>query len=689
MTEQIPGKRKKDIAKATLLIIIGLFILVSLLFYHPEKSPFFTFPPEISPGNYVGKAGIFLATYLFLGLGISAFLLPFIFIWFGIKKAKKGYIESLLSRGISLIFGFIALCTLFYFAGLDLTFPWHGGGLVGFIFHEWFILLLGKVGGLIVVIGLLFISFILNIDFSTLRRKKEIKKQVFSQKNLTLSKNSKYILPKEKKGEKDIQRFSTSGYQFPPLDLLDSPKGKLSSSNEVQEAGRRLQQTLKDFGVEVEIDEVKEGPSVNRYEIKLAPGIRVSKLMNLASDLALSLAVPNVRIEVPVSGKSLVGVEVPKKKVNFVYLRSLLEEAEFKNRREKLLFPLGKDIAGGTVWANLESLPHLLIGGSTGSGKSVCVNSILISLLYKALPEEVKFLLIDPKTVELVDYADIPHLIFPPIKDFKTATTSLDWVVQEMMQRYERLNKDGVRNIAEFNQDKEKEKIMSYLVVVIDELADLMMLAGARLEKTLCRIAQLGRATGIHLVVATQRPSVDVITGLIKANFPSRVSFSVASQIDSRTILDTTGAEKLIGNGDMLFSPVEASRPFRIQGSYISSIEVKRVVNFIRQQEAPVYKDIISEIEDEMLDETDEAVGDELYQEAKELVLARGRASTSYLQRRLAIGYNRAARIMEQLEKEGLVGPLRGSKPREVLVERKPDRGGKEEKKDTTDEYSQ
>lgn len=682
MTHQVPGKRKKDIAWATLLIVIGLFIMISLLFYHPTRSSFFTFPPHISPRNSIGRAGIFVATYLFLGLGMCAFLLPAVLVWFGIKKAKRGYIQSLLVRGISLIFGFIALCSLLYFVGLDLTFPWHGGGLVGFVFFRGFMSLFGKVGSLIVIGGLLFVCLILSIDFSIIRRKKRAKKRVSSRKNLTLRKKTPGESTLPGREDQESGRFSPSGYQFPSLDLLDVSKQKYSSSNEVSEAGRKLQQTLRDFGVEVEIEEVKEGPAIVRYEVKLAPGIRVSKLTNLSSDLALSLAVPNVRIEVPVSGKSLVGVEVPKKRVNFVYLRRLLEESEFKRRKEKLFFPLGKNIAGETVWANLGSLPHLLIGGSTGSGKSVCINSILISLLYRTLPEKVKFLLIDPKAVELVDYAKIPHLIFPPVKDFKKASTALNWVGKEMMHRYEKLNREGVRNISGFNRKKEVEEIMPYLVVVIDELADLMMLAGSRLEKTLCRIAQLGRATGIHLLVATQRPSVDVITGLIKANFPSRISFAVASQVDSRTILDATGAEKLLGNGDMFFSPVEASKPFRVQGGYISPQEVKEVVNFIRQQKAPVYEDIIGESQEEGGE--GEAL-DDLYKEAKELVLTRGRASTSYLQRRLAIGYNRAARIMEQLEKGGVVGPARGSKPREVLMEKK-SAGG--DKKDKTDEHS-
>ncbi|MEA1963736.1 MAG: DNA translocase FtsK, partial [Candidatus Aerophobetes bacterium] len=317
------------------------------------------------------------------------------------------------------------------------------------------------------------------------------------------------------------------------------------------------------------------------------------------------------------------------------------------------------------------SLPHLLIGGSTGSGKSVCINSLIISILYKSFPEEVKFLLIDPKTVELADYVDIPHLLFPPIKEIKETNSALEWVVEEMRRRYERFSAMGVRNITGYNREAEmrKEPEIPYLVVIIDELADLIMLSGTRLEKTLCRIAQLGRATGIHLIVATQRPSVDVITGLIKANFPSRISFAVASQVDSRTILDTAGAEKLIGNGDMLYSPVQASNPLRVQGSFVSPQEVKRVVNFLKNQEKPVYQEIIKEVE-EKEEEKKREERDELYSEAKDLVIRRGKASTSLLQRRLSIGYNRAARIMEELEKDGIVGPQKGSKARDVLLGR-------------------
>jgi S-DNA-T family DNA segregation ATPase FtsK/SpoIIIE len=494
--------------------------------------------------------------------------------------------------------------------------------------------------------------------------KRKIKRELSTEKRASFPQKSK----RERAIEETIkERESPFPYTPPSLSLLNSIPAQKRAPDEVKLAGDKLKQTLKDFGVEVEIEEVKEGPVVTRFEIKLAPGTKVSKVTSLSSDLALSLAVPNVRIEVPVSGKSLVGIEVPKKKVNFVYIRELLEERHFKESRATLLFPLGKDIAGETVWVNLESLPHLLIGGATGSGKSVCINSIIISILYRSSPQEVKFLLIDPKMVELVDYEGIPHLIFPPIKEVKEANFALEWVVGEMRKRYQKFNQMGVRNISGFNTQVEgqKEMIIPYLVVIIDELADLMMSGGTRLEKTICRIAQLGRATGIHLILATQRPSVDVITGLIKANFPSRISFAVASQVDSRTILDSTGAEKLVGNGDMLYSPVEASKPFRVQGTFVSPAEVKRVVSFLKEEGEPTYIEEIVKGGEEGETTTEH---DELYEEAKELVIRMGKASTSLLQRRLSIGYNRAGRIMDELEREGIVGPQRGSKPREVLM---------------------
>ena len=651
---------------AIILIIIGILVLVSLLFFSYSQSPFFSSRSNASSESSMRKFGILVSTYLYLFFGLGAFLVPFILIGIGVKKFKEGRLESLFRKGIGLLILFIAFSSVLYLAGLDISSFLCGGGLLGLFFSRILYSFFGNIGSGIILAGLLLISIILMVDFSPLLAKRRIRKE------LSIKKKS-VVLPRRKKENQVQQRKENipSVRGLPPFSLLNPYSSfSRSSSDEVKLAGQKLKQTLKDFGVEIEIAEIKDGPAVTRFEIKLAPGIKVSRLMNLSSDLALSLAVPNVRIEVPVSGRSLVGVEVPRKKINFVYLRELLESKQSKKAESKLLFPLGKDIAGETIWVDLGSLPHLLIGGATGSGKSICMNSIIVSILYRALPNEVKFLLIDPKTVELGDYTGIPHLIFPTITDVKQANYALEWVVEEVRKRYEKFNQAGVRNIETFNLKMKKEdgEAIPYLVVIIDELADLMMLAGAKLEKTICRIAQLARATGIHLIVATQRPSVDVITGLIKANFPSRLSFAVPSQIDSRTILDTTGAEKLVGNGDMLYSPVQASKPFRVQGSFISPSEVKKVVDFLKEQGRPTYLEEIVKGAEEEENEEEMASHDRLYEEAKELVLRRGIASTSLLQRRLSIGYNRAARIMDELEREGVVGPARGSKAREIIL---------------------
>lgn len=669
--------KQKRLIFGSLLLLTGILVLLSLSFYSSSRSYFFTSRPELTQGNYVGYLGSRLATYLFLFLGIGAFVVPFALLRWGISQIKRGLPENLFFQGLGYILFLIGFCSLLHQLGVKVLSPilyglgnLSDGGILGLYFSQLLTSNFGQLGGCVIMGTSIFLSLVLNHDFSLARKKKKIRQKVLKDERIQVLPPRKRRLKERKERDFSSKEKNYSlTERLPPLSLLDSGPPPQGAAEEVELAGNKLRQTLKDFGIEVQIEEIKEGPVVTRYEVHLAPGIKVSRVMNLSSDLALALAVPSVRIEVPVSGKPLVGIEVPKKKVDFVYLRPLLEEKSFRDIQRKLLFPLGKDIAGETVWVNLESLPHLLIGGSTGSGKSVCINSIIVSLLFRSLPEEVKFLLIDPKTVELVDYLGIPHLIFPPVKEVKEANIALEWVVNEMKGRYERFGQVGVRNINGFNQEAElkQEPALPYLVVVIDELADLIMLAGVRLEKTLCRIAQLGRATGIHLIVATQRPSVDVITGLIKANFPSRLSFSVASQVDSRTILDTVGSERLVGNGDMLFSPVNAPQPFRVQGTFVSPQEVKRVVAYLRKQGEPTYyQEVLSGMKEE--EEEREGEYDELYNEAKELILGRGEASTSFLQRRLSIGYNRSARIMEQLEKEGVVGPPRGSKAREVLM---------------------
>nr|WP_157863123.1 DNA translocase FtsK [Desulfofarcimen acetoxidans] len=465
-----------------------------------------------------------------------------------------------------------------------------------------------------------------------------------------------------------------SGYQIPPLQLLQQPlKVKNSKTNkDISHNIQVLEKTLASFGVKARVTMVSRGPALTRYEIQPPVGIKVSRIMNLADDIALSMAVPDVRIEAPVPGKAAVGIEVPNKEVSRVYLRDLLETRDFQLSSSCLTVVLGKDIAGSPIIADLSKMPHLLIAGATGSGKSVCMNTLIASILFKASPEEVKFLIIDPKMVELTTYNGIPHLVSPVVTAPKKAATALRWAVREMEHRYRLFAAAGVKDIVRYNklQNNKKSqgenKTLHLVVILIDELADLMMVAPADVEDAVCRLAQMARAAGMHLVVATQRPSVDVITGLIKANIPSRISFAVSSQVDSRTILDTGGAEKLLGRGDMLFSPIGAAKPLRVQGAYLSDKEVENLVNYLKQQVFPVQEqDVTGELEPV---ETEQALDDELLPRAVEIFIESGQASISMLQRRLRIGYARAARLIDMMEQKGIVGQFEGSKPRAVLI---------------------
>jgi S-DNA-T family DNA segregation ATPase FtsK/SpoIIIE len=460
-------------------------------------------------------------------------------------------------------------------------------------------------------------------------------------------------------------------YKLPTLSLLSrSLKVKSSRFNkEILENVRILEETLDNFGVKVCVSQVHRGPAITRYEIQPAPGVKVSKIVRLSDDIALSLAAQNVRIEAPIPGKSALGIEVPNKDVSMVYLREILEYPEFTDAASKISIALGKDIAGNPIVADLMKMPHLLIAGATGSGKSVCLNSIITSILYKATPNEVKFVMIDPKMVELIGYNGIPHLLSPVVTDPRKAASALKWVISEMETRYELFASMGIRDIIRYNSQSENHRQcepLPYIVVVIDELADLMMIAPIEVEDAICRISQMARAAGIHLVVATQRPSVDVITGLIKANIPARIAFAVSSQIDSRTILDMSGAEKLLGKGDMLFMPIGASKPIRIQGALVTDSEVEDIVGYILKQGKPLY--VASFLERPETAAKVETFEDLLFQDAAKLVLDQGHASVSLLQRRFRIGYARAGRLMDILEERGIVGPYDGAKPRNVLM---------------------
>ncbi|MDI3256337.1 MAG: DNA translocase FtsK [Kyrpidia sp.] len=457
-------------------------------------------------------------------------------------------------------------------------------------------------------------------------------------------------------------------YRLPSVELLNPPPPGRNGSDlrDVAANARKLEQTLESFGVQAKVIQAYRGPAVTRYEVQPATGVKVSRIVNLADDLALALAAPDIRIEAPIPGKSAIGIEVPNREIAVIPLREVLETGDFRQAASLLTLALGRDISGAPVVADLAKMPHLLIAGATGSGKSVCINSLIISLLFRAAPDQVKMVLIDPKMVELGVYSGVPHLMAPVVTDMRKAAATLKKVVEEMEGRYTLFAREGVRDIERYNElgSGAGRPFLPYIVVVVDELSDLMMVAPGDVEDAICRLAQMARAAGIHLIIATQRPSVDVITGLIKANIPSRIAFAVSSQADSRTILDMGGAEKLLGRGDMLFLPVGAPKPVRVQGAFVSEPEVERVVEAIKSQLSPEYR------EDWDVPGTGgapEQEVDPLFDEAVALVVESGQASVSLLQRRLRIGYTRAARLIDQMEGHGVVGPFEGSKPREVL----------------------
>ena len=481
----------------------------------------------------------------------------------------------------------------------------------------------------------------------------------------------------------DLDTETDDGYVFPPLSLLKAPQAASNGIEGAQLTAEHLVETLKSFGVETRIVNISRGPTVTRYELQPCAGVKISKITNLADDIALNLATAGVRIEAPIPNKAAVGIEVPNKASDVVGVRGIFESPAFVSAKSKLTFALGRDIGGNAVVSDIAKMPHGLIAGATGSGKSVCINTIIMSILYKATPEEVKLLMIDPKVVELGIYNGIPHLLVPVVTDPRKASGALGWAVSEMEKRYTMFADRGVRDIAGYNRfvetlpsDSEVEK-MPHIVIIIDELADLMMTAPNEVEDSINRIAAKARAAGMHLIIATQRPSVDVVTGVIKANIPTRIAFAVSSQIDSRTILDTAGAEKLLGRGDMLFSPYGSNKPSRIQGCFVSDQEVEAVVSFIKGDRTAKYDDdVMVEIERQAAVEKKQRTGlsedgpdeDPMLKEAIKVVVENGMASTSLLQRKLKLGYARAARIVDEMEQRGVVGPYEGSKPRKVLI---------------------
>lgn len=501
-------------------------------------------------------------------------------------------------------------------------------------------------------------------DDDSLSHKKKLSKKEAAQAALSSS-------------DFESKQVTNYTYQLPPIDLLNKAEGaskKIGVDNSLKNKAMKLEETLQNFHIDAKVIQVTQGPAVTRYEIQPNVGVKVKSIVNLSDDIALNLEAKSIRIEAPIPGKAAIGIEVENDKVNMVTLREIIGSKEFKTAKSKITFAVGKDISGNAITADLKAMPHLLIAGSTGSGKSVCVNSIIASILYKAKPEEVKLVLIDPKVVELANYNGIPHLLIPVVTEPAKAAAALNWAVAEMDERYKKFAEEGVRELQSYNntvkKDGEPDKAMPQVVIIIDELADLMMAAPSQVEESICRLAQKARAAGMHLIVATQRPSVDIITGVIKANIPSRIAFAVSSQFDSRTILDMAGAEKLVGKGDMLFNPMGGGKPHRVQGTFISDSEVHDIIEFVKSQveEAEYADDVLDTIERANTPEKDRDEGDALLADAIETVVSAGSASVSMLQRRFRVGYNRAARMIDMMENRGIVGPSEGSKPRQVLM---------------------
>lgn len=711
-----PKKRiqlRKDI---TLIILITLTILVSASILSYDPKDLIAYKLGIRTTNYNNFCGIFgayFSHFLITNIGLSTFVIIF---WLLLSTFSVWRFDNLKMNFKKLAFYILMILSLSVL--FSLLFPesiqFKGskislGGRIGKELTYYVSLFFGIKGTFLLASSLLLISFAFATDFdlsSFSRLKKvflmyrELQRKIISGfkkkvKREQINKNKKQAtLPIEKKIEEPasvvmeaVNRNDPTDDQFnheevqssftlPTLELLNDPVQRQDPDQvrEVMEAtAKKLEQKLLDFGVQGEVTGIQPGPVITLYEFRPAPGIKISKIANLADDLALGLKALSIRIIAPIPGKDAVGVEIPNPKKEIVFLKEILSSREFQDSTLRLPLSLGKDTVGRPVIADLSKMPHLLVAGATGTGKSVCINAMVISLLFKFTPDLIKFIMVDPKRIELSLYDDIPHLLHPVVSHPKEATSALKWAVKEMERRYELLLEMGAKNLAGYNAKVLKEakagiggkEILPYIIIIIDELADLMMVSSKEVEDSIARLAQMARASGIHLILATQRPSVDVITGLIKANFPARISFQVSSKVDSRTVLDRIGAERLLGEGDMLFMPPGVGRLLRIHGAYVSEDEVQRVTDFLRSQGKPNYQ--ISLAEPEEGSSSDDALeADEKYQEAVDLVIKTGQASISMIQRRLRVGYNRAARMIELMEKQGIVGPSDGIKPREV-----------------------
>ena len=730
------------------LAAAGVFLALCLFTYSPRDVSLLTYPPKMPIANLCGTVGVWLGFLGRGGFGWASLLMPFVTLLWAWRLWRGHLVEF---HGPSFMIAALALLTS---AGTLLALPMSSdtlqtglGGLAGFLLADRGTYYLGTVGTFLAVSCIGFLSWLVvsgqgvrQVGSGLARRVG----QVFTGLSrhpatahahagavavrpepmrvpLRASAPEDYqaleplpsalgaptrvrirstIEPKPKTIPTPPRRHAPGGFHLPPLDLLANPPplAERQINDDLQANARILEETLREFGIEATVVNIDRGPTVTRYELTPAPGVKLTKIVSLADDLALVMKAASVHIVAPIPGKGRVGIDVPNGTSTMVYLKEIVTAHEFTGSASPLALPIGKDVSGNAIVTDLRECPHLLIAGATGSGKTVCLNSLLIGIMTHASPDQVKFLMVDPKMVELAMFNDIPHLVAPVVTNAKKASTALYWAVEEMERRYQLLAKMGVRNIELYNKrlasqpppppelptDGEADgaeagpqddgRPLPYIVIVIDELADLMMVSSQDVENAITRLAQLSRAVGLHIILATQRPSVDVITGVIKANFPARIAFQVASKVDSRTILDMNGADKLLGRGDLLFLRPGTAKPIRAQGAFVTDTEIEQVTTFLKQQRPPAY-------DERLLEKARQPEGlalgdkDELYEMAKQLILDTGQASTSLLQRRLRLGYGRAARILDLMEQEGLVGPPQGSRPREILVSRET-RGG-------------
>ena len=730
--------------------LIGAVLLsLALATFHPDDLPFDTSEPPGRIANAIGLVGAYAAWGLFRLIGYAAWGLPVLCVVWGAVHWSDLLRSRVWSRVAGSLIALVCAATLLSLGAIgEPSLQMERGGWVGLVLTHLASAYFGFWGTAIISVTIGALALLMATEFAVLpilARLARLPRRLASafvalpvwrrqapqpsavvkgvsavaEKPSPPAERSAVVTPIRKEPtprpttvaapttEAPRPPRVVGDYRLPSLDLLQVPPPVEARrvQEDLQANARLLEEALADFGIEARVAEVEQGPVITRYELQPAPGVKVNRIVALSDDIALVMKAPSIRIVAPIPGKARVGVEVPNSRTHLVYLREVLESPPFKQGGSPLTLGLGKDVAGEPLMANLTEMPHLLIAGTTGSGKTVCVNAIIMSILFHASPDEVQFLLVDPKMVELACFDGLPHLISPVVKDVRKAAGALNWVVTEMEDRYRLFARTGVRNIEGYNSRKAKragtrdegrgtrdegrdggaqaqetsherratsdeQGLLPYIIVVIDELADLMVVSSREVEDAIIRLAQLSRAVGIHMILATQRPSVDVITGVIKANFPARISFQVASKVDSRTVLDMNGADKLLGKGDMLFLRPGTAKPIRAQASLVTDEEIERVAAFIKRQRSPVYREALTNTltKDPVAAHLD--IKDEMYDAAVEVVLTTGQASTSMLQRKLRLSYVRAARLMDLMEQEGIVGPGRGAKPREILVDR-------------------